>query len=114
MADKSPRRQAVALAYTQYSNAPRVVAKGWGEVADRIIDRAQDAGVFVHESPELVNLLMQIDLDSQIPSELYQAVAEVLAFVYFLERQASGEPMPDRQVLPPSLDSLPRTENAQQ
>ncbi len=84
------RQSAVALAYRQGSVAPRVVAKGRGEMAARIIERAKASDVFVHESPQLVNLLMQVDLDSQIPSELYQAVAEVLAFVYYLERQAAG------------------------
>ena len=72
------RRSAVALAYREGSVAPKVTAKGQGELALRIIERAQQAGVFVHESPQLVNLLMQVDLDSQIPPELYQAVAEVL------------------------------------
>jgi type III secretion system FlhB-like substrate exporter len=60
-----------------------VVAKGYGQLAERIIDRAKDAGVFVHDSPELVSLLMQVDLDRHIPEELYRAVAEILAFVYF-------------------------------
>jgi flagellar biosynthesis protein len=45
--------------------------------------------VFVHDSPALVNLLMQLDLDDQIPEPLYRAVAEVLAFVHFLEQQAA-------------------------
>ena len=86
-----PRRSAIALSYKDNTPAPRVVAKGYGEVADRIIEFARKSGVFVHDSPELVSLLMQVDLDQQIPPELYRAVAEVLAFVYFLEKQASGQ-----------------------
>jgi len=78
------RQTAVALAYGSGQTAPRVVAKGRGELAERIIDRAKESGVFVHESPELVNLLMQVDLDSNIPPELYQAVAEVLHLSIFL------------------------------
>ena len=85
------RRSAVALRYHDGDNAPKVVAKGYGQMAERIIEQAKDAGVFVHDSPELVNLLMQVDMDSRIPPELYRAVAEVLAFVYFLEQQAKGE-----------------------
>ena len=78
------------------------VALNAGELAERIIDRAKESGVFVHESPELVNLLMQVDLDSNIPPELYQAVAEVLAFVYFLERQAGNDSaLPPIPVMPP-------------
>jgi len=97
------RQTAVALAYGSGQTAPRVVAKGRGELAERIIDRAKESGVFVHESPELVNLLMQVDLDSNIPPELYQAVAEVLAFVYFLERQAGNDSaLPSIPVMPPS------------
>ena len=86
-----PRRSAVALSYKEGSRAPKVVAKGYGNLADRILERARDAGVFIHDSPELVNLLMQVDLDKQIPEALYRAVAEVLAFVYFLEHQAAGQ-----------------------
>ncbi|MGQ5522548.1 EscU/YscU/HrcU family type III secretion system export apparatus switch protein [Chitinimonas sp. PSY-7] len=77
--------EAVALAYREGSNAPRVVAKGRGLLAETIIEKARDAGVFVHESPELTALLMQVDLDQQIPTELYRAVAELLAFIHFLE-----------------------------
>lgn len=85
------RRSAVALRYREGDNAPKVVAKGYGQMAERIIEQAKDAGVFVHDSPELINLLLQVDLDSHIPPELYRAVAEVLAFLYFLEQQAKGE-----------------------
>lgn len=85
------RRSAIALTYREGAPAPRVVAKGYGQTAERIIERARQAGVFVHDSPELVSLLMQVDLDEQIPPELYRAVAEVLAFVYYLEKQAEGQ-----------------------
>ncbi len=80
-----PRREAVALHYAQDQGAPRVVAKGRGLLAEEIIERARTAGVFVHESPDLVNLLMQVDLDDSIPPELYVAVAELLAWLYRLE-----------------------------
>lgn len=79
------RDQAVALTYTPGEAAPRVVAKGRGLIAQEIIERAREAGVFVHESPELVGLLMQVDLDERIPPQLYVAVAELLAWLYRLE-----------------------------
>jgi flagellar biosynthesis protein len=79
-------RNAVALAYTAGDAAPRVVAKGSGLIAEEIIRRAQEHGVYVHDSPELVSLLMQVDLDSRIPPQLYVAVAELLAWLYRLER----------------------------
>ncbi len=78
--------QAVALAYNPDDGAPRVLAKGRGLLAEEIISRAQAAGVFVHESPELVSLLMQVDMDARIPPELYIAVAELLAWLYRLEQ----------------------------
>ena len=85
-------RAAVALAYAENDPAPKVVAKGRGLVAQAIIDRARAAGVFVHDSPELVGLLMQVDLDRHIPAQLYVAVAEVLAWIYRLEQRLA----PDR------------------
>jgi flagellar biosynthesis protein len=87
------RQRAVALAYAAGTSAPTVVAKGRGLVAEQIIARAQDAGVFVHESKELVALLMEVDLDGQIPPALYRAIAELLAWLYHIESaQQLGHP----------------------
>lgn len=80
---------AVALAYEASEGAPRIVAKGRGELARTIVARAREAGVFVHESPDLVAMLMQVDLDARIPPALYVAVAELLAWVYRIERGES-------------------------
>jgi len=82
-----PRHAAVAIAYAKDGTAPRVVAKGRGLVAQAIIERAREHGVFVHESKDMVALLMQVDLDQRIPPELYRAVAELLAWVYRLEHR---------------------------
>ena len=87
-----PRQTAVALVYTDEDAAPRVAAKGRGLTAEEIIERARAAGIYVHESPALVALLMQVDLDAHIPEELYHAVAAVLAWLYRLEH---GSGMPD-------------------
>jgi flagellar biosynthesis protein len=86
MAEQPPRQLAVALAYQAGTAAPRVTAKGRGLLAEAIIQKAKEAGVYVHESPELVSLLMQVDLDQRIPPELYVAVAELLAWLYRLEQ----------------------------
>ncbi len=91
---KDPRQLAVALAYQTGQSAPKVVAKGRGLLAQAIIERARDAGVYVHESPELVSLLMQVDLDQHIPPQLYLAVAELLAWIYRLEHGAGELPVP--------------------
>jgi len=81
------RPSAIALAYNAGDAAPRVVAKGRGLIAEEIVSRARKTGVFVHESPEMVALLMQVDLDARIPPQLYVAVAELLAWIYRLERE---------------------------
>ena len=97
MHDASGKRlqNAVALAYSAGERAPTVVAKGTGLVAEQIIQRAQDAGVFVHESKELVSLLMQVDLDREIPPALYRAIAELLAWLYHIESaRQHGELLP--------------------
>jgi flagellar biosynthesis protein len=81
------RKSAVALSYKETKDsAPKVVAKGRGEIAKKIIETAKANGVYVHESPELVSLLMQVDLDAYIPPKLYVVVAELLAWLYHLER----------------------------
>ena len=76
---------AVALAYNGHDSAPKVVAQGRGLIAQAIIKRAKENGVFVHESEDLVGLLMQVELDQHIPPQLYLAVAELLAWLYRLE-----------------------------
>jgi flagellar biosynthesis protein len=79
-------RKAAALSYKQGYYAPVVVARGKGVMAEAIIACAREAGVYVHESPELVKLLMQVDTDQLIPPELYRAVAEILVWLYGVER----------------------------
>ncbi|WP_243373933.1 EscU/YscU/HrcU family type III secretion system export apparatus switch protein [Geotalea sp. SG265] len=84
-------KKAVALAYNPAGDyAPRVVTKGCGITAEAIIALARENGVYVHESPELVNLLLKVDQDCFIPPELYRAVAELLAWLYQLEQQAGA------------------------
>src|SRR5688500_19296541 len=79
------REVAVALAYHAGRAAPQVIAKGHGLIAETIIQEARAHGIYVHESPELVSLLMQVDLDQYIPPQLYRAVAELLAWLYKME-----------------------------
>jgi flagellar biosynthesis protein len=89
---------AAALSYDSNSpkpdRAPRVVAKGQGLLAEEIVKRARAAGIPIHQSRELVGLLMQVDLDQSIPPALYLAVAEVLAWVYRLEQGANATTPP--------------------
>jgi flagellar biosynthesis protein len=92
---------AVALKYAPGDQAPRVVAKGRGLIAEEIVARAKAHGVYVHESPELVTLLSQVDLDERIPPALYVAVAELLAWLYRVERQGGPQAAPPNLSLPP-------------
>lgn len=96
---KDPLLSAVALSYTSDDPAPKVVAKGRGLVAEEIIKRANDSGVFIHQSKELVTLLMKVDLDDAIPPALYRVVAELLAWLYHIETELGTTKTPPQ--LPP-------------
>lgn len=89
MSDKKfTRKEAIALSYNPNDTAsPKVIAKGKGKIADNILEQAAIHNVPIHEDPNLVQLLGQLDLNESIPEELYQAVAEVFAFIYHLDRQ---------------------------
>ena len=84
--------QAVALHYDHRpDSAPKVVAAGRGELAQKIIAAAQAAGVEIVEDPDLLEVLGRIPLGEEIPAELFQAVAEILAFIYRVNgRYAAG------------------------
>ncbi|MFZ4478443.1 MAG: EscU/YscU/HrcU family type III secretion system export apparatus switch protein [Rhodoferax sp.] len=79
------RTLAVALSHSAKDMTPIVVAKGYGVVAESIIRIARENGLYVHSSPDLVKLLMDVNLDARIPPQLYVAVAEVLAWLHHLE-----------------------------
>ncbi len=80
-------RLAIALKYdTAEDQAPVVVASGRGPIAAAIVDAAQAAGVPLHEDISLAALLARLETGTQIPPELYQAVAQVIAFVWLLDQ----------------------------
>ena len=82
------KAKAVALKYeTEKDSAPRVVAKGRDFIAEKIIETAKVHNVPLHEDKNLVQVLEALDLDTEIPPELYRAVAEVLAFIYRLNQK---------------------------
>ena len=86
------RKRAVALRYNRGEDiAPVVVAKGAGLLADRILEIAGEHDIPLYEDPDLVEVLAKIELGNVIPIVLYQAVAEVLAFVYNLNRKMLSE-----------------------
>ena len=84
--DKSPK--AVALKYdVSKDRAPRVVARGRGAIAEKIMAIARENHVPLYEDQNLVQILEAFDLETEIPPELYRAVAEVLAFIYRLNKR---------------------------
>ncbi len=77
------KKKAVALKYEKgKDNAPKVIAKGKGVIAQKIIDTAKKNGIPVEEDPELVEILSSLDIYQEIPPSLYKAVAEILIFIY--------------------------------
>ncbi len=85
---------AVALDYDPHTSdeAPRVIAKGKGYVAQRILEIAFDKGIKVREDADLAQMLTAVDVDSEIPIEAYLAVAEILAYVYKANNQLPPTP----------------------
>jgi flagellar biosynthesis protein len=80
---KSEPPVAAALRYTPESDsAPKVIAKGRGNIAERIIELAKKNNIPIKSDPNLVQILSKLNIDEQIPVEIYRAVAEILAFVY--------------------------------
>ena len=88
-------KRAVALRYEpEKQRAPKVVAKGRGFVAENILAAAQRNTIPVYQNKSLVNMLMALELDREIPPELYRAVAEVLAYVYRIDKRHQKTEMP--------------------
>ena len=84
--DKKQPKSAVGLKYQQgEQQAPTIIAKGFGDLADEIIALAKENGVLVHEDPHLSEFLTTLDLGQTIPDELYHVIAELIAFSYVLQ-----------------------------
>ena len=82
-------KQAIALKY-EAPQAPVVVAKGQGVLAEKIIEAARENGVIIKENPLLAQALGAVELDDEIPVELYTAVAEIIGFVLSLQKQQTS------------------------
>ncbi|MEK5146553.1 EscU/YscU/HrcU family type III secretion system export apparatus switch protein [Psychrobacillus sp. FSL K6-4615] len=86
--ERYTRKEAVAITYNSDRNdAPKIVAKGKGKIAENILARAEEFNVPVQEDASLVELLGQLDINQSIPEELYQAVAEVFAYIYKIDKE---------------------------
>lgn len=90
LVDKKHIKKAVALRYDRkIDNSPTVVAKGKGKVAQKIIELAQKHDIPIKDDPDLIEVLSSLELNEEIPSEIYVAVAELLAFVYSMNSKRS-------------------------
>lgn len=88
---RKKRKKAVALQYKPTEDhAPKISAKGQGRVAEKIIELARRHGIPIKDDPDLVEILSKLDLHEEIPPTVYIAVAELLAFVYSLNRKKEG------------------------
>ena len=87
---RQPIKEAIALEYGK-NTTPVVTAKGDAELAQKIIEEAQRHGVYVAEDPQLLALLSRIDIDKEIPPELFTAVAVILSWVYWLKGMRPGD-----------------------
>ncbi len=90
MVSKKEMKKAVALRYDRAQDeAPKVIAKGQGRVAENIIELAKEHGIPIKDDPDLVEVLASLEIDQEIPPEIYVAVAELLAFVYSANSERS-------------------------
>lgn len=87
---KAPLKEAVALEYGA-RKTPVISARGQEEIAQKIIEEAQRHGIYVAEDPQLLALLSRVDLDAEIPPEMYTAVAVILSWVYWLKGMRPGD-----------------------
>lgn len=79
--------KAVALKYSSEDTSPKVIAKGEGIVATNIIEKGIDEEIAIYQDKELVDKLIELDIDKEIPEELYEAVAEIIFYVYNLDSE---------------------------
>ena len=84
--NKNKPKQAIALSYDPDDEAPRVIASGKGALAERIIERAKEADVPVHQDDKLADTLSRLGIGGMIPPELYEVVAEILVFVDAMDK----------------------------
>lgn len=87
------RKEAIALTYdSETSSAPKVIAKGKGKTAENILEKAKELNIPIQEDPSLTELLGKLEINAAIPEELYQAVAEVFAFIYIMDKNMKNHP----------------------
>ncbi len=78
--------KAAAISYDiNKDEAPKIIASGQGTIAEKIIEAAREHDIAIEENQDIIDVLVQLNIGEEIPAELYQAVAEILSFIYHLE-----------------------------
>jgi flagellar biosynthesis protein len=89
MKEKTEKKQAVALSYNHViDSAPKIIGKGKGFVAEELIKEALKHKIPLQEDPSLVELLSQLEINEAIPEQLFEAVAEIFAFIYRIDKNS--------------------------
>ena len=84
------KKKAVALGYNRsQDNAPKVLVSGAGEIANKIISLAKEHDIPIKEDPDLIEILSKVEVDQEIPPNLYKAVAEIFSFLYKITNKKS-------------------------
>jgi flagellar biosynthesis protein len=109
MSPKRRRPRAAALGYDrQRDRAPKLLARGEGPIAERILEIARREGIPIHENAALVDVLSRLGVDREIPPELYRVVAEIISFVFRVQAaaaaRAAGIRVQDTPPLPPARE----------
>ena len=79
-------KKAAALQYNrEKDNAPRIIAKGKGDIAQKIVEKAEEENIHIEDDSDLVDILLKLEIGDEIPPELYQVIAEILSFIYEIE-----------------------------
>ncbi|XQY93494.1 EscU/YscU/HrcU family type III secretion system export apparatus switch protein [Metabacillus sp. HB246100] len=101
MNQNNEMKKAVALRYdAEKQSAPKVIAKGQGQVAEKIIESAKGNEIHIHEDPALIEIMSKLELNQKVPEELYEAVAEIFAFVYRIDKEVES-----RQIVKKSIEN---------
>jgi len=101
---KEPRQKAVALTYNGDA-APKVTAKGEQDIAEQIIAIAKEHNVPLYQNAELVNILATLELGEEIPEILYLAIAEIIAFAYYIQGKFPSDWDPETQTRTKDINS---------
>ncbi|NLJ97740.1 MAG: flagellar biogenesis protein [Tissierellia bacterium] len=83
-------KKAVALTYKEQHTIPKIIGKGKGKIADKLLEIGEKEGIEIYEDKELVEDLYRLDINEAIPPELYEAVSRIIVFIYYLDKEKGG------------------------